>query len=184
MTPDSKPRRVLPTPRGALWLGIALIVVGVAAQWLVLLATVFQEQQNQPAMDAVFWVMRALQGVATPMGIAFVAFSFIARAVVRTETLEVDDTEDDEEHDPAPRAISSRVVLVLGIALVVIGFLVVSYLDSWRFAISGDPGLARDFVFYVAPYIEPVLLPLGILLIPCAWVLRLLESRSVLSAIR
>lgn len=186
MTPDSKPRRVLPTPRGAMWLGIGLTVVGLAAQWLSLLAAVFQEAPQQPALNAIFWVMNVLQGIALPLGVAFLAFTLVARAVVRTETLEVendDDEQDDEEREPAPRVFSSRVVLISGIVLVVVGFALSQSLRNWVSSAASDPGLWQDFVFYILPLLEPVLLPLGIVLIPCAWLLRLLESRSVLSAI-
>lgn len=186
MAPFAQPRRVLPTPRGATWLGVALILLGSSAQWLIFPATAFQGANNGVALDATFTVMRVLQMVALPLGIAFLAFSIVARAVVRTETLEVEDEHDDgpeEEREAAPRVFSSRAVFVAGIVLIVVGYLTTSYLQQWASAISGDAGLAQDFIFYVAPMIEPALLPLGILLVPCAWALRLLESRSVLSAI-
>jgi hypothetical protein len=65
--------------------------------------------------------------------------------------------------------------LCLGIGLILLGF-VGGQLTQ---AASAQGGILRDVVFFVVPLLRTVLLPLGILLIPGAWLLRLLTTDSV-----
>ncbi|RZU65933.1 hypothetical protein EV379_2276 [Microterricola gilva] len=160
-------------PKRALWLGIVLTLVGFASRWLPVLLAPTQLRSDT---DAITIAVALGYGVATQLGIAFVAFSLLGHVLVGTVGRA---TAEDGEGVHLRRTFTPRRVLVLGCALAVVGFLLEVFLVNWTQAVSGQGGLVRDFVFYLVPLLRTVLLPLGVLLIPGAWLLQLLGSGSV-----
>lgn len=65
-----------------------------------------------------------------------------------------------------------------GCALVVIGLVIQGFLPEWAMATPGSTSMLVYIVAYLLPAVAAVAIPLGVLLIPGAWVLRLIESPS------
>lgn len=165
-------------PKSAFWLGVGMIVVSQAAQFLLLLAANPQMQGDGNAVDAVVTIVSVFN-LLLPLGVAFVALSLVCRALVRASRHDGGDAAE----DPAQRdAFSPWNVLIAGVVLVAVGFLLDIYLVGWMQAASANRSLGRDFVFYLLPLVRSIALPLGILLVPSAWLLSVVQPRAVKGA--
>lgn len=113
----------------------------------------------------------ALAIAILPLGIGFLALSVVARHLERRG--------DSEEGARIPPRLASRWVLWLGVALATVGFVLRESLNSWLYELSGDGGgILSDFLSYVALPLQPVIIPLGILLVPCSFLIASLEARA------
>ena len=165
-------------PRGALWLGTGLILFGLVTEQLLLLGVAQQQsgEQQQAVIDAVVFASSLVSGIVVPLGHAFVGFAVLGQALRGVGRRAVNDGGEDDQID---RMLTPGRVLVLGVLLTAAGFALSLVHNDWAQAASARGGILRDVVFTVVPVLRTVLLPLGILLIPGAWLLRLLTSDSV-----
>ncbi len=121
--------------------------------------------------EALSYVRLALAIVVLPLVIGFLALSVIARHLERRG--------DSDQGARIPPRLTSRWVLWLGVTLAVVGFVLRESLTGWLYELSGDGGgILFDFLSYVALPLQPVIIPLGILLVPCSFLIASLEARS------
>ncbi|MET0854053.1 MAG: hypothetical protein ABWY30_05450, partial [Microterricola sp.] len=96
-------------------MGIGLILVGSAGSQLLLLLGAVQQQgagQQQAVIDAVVFSSSLLSGLIVPLGIGFVGFAVLGRALRGVERRAVDAGGDD---DQIGRMLTPGRVLVLGV---------------------------------------------------------------------
>lgn len=178
---------------GAFWLGAGMVVASQAAQLLFLLAAA-QEQWDAAAVDAVGGILSVFT-LLLPLGIAFVAFALVGRAVERMqlggsggELGGVGGSDggggDAGEESSWSGVFSPRAVFIAGIVLVALGLVLDRYLAGWQFAASAQRGLLRDAVFSLLPLVNAIAPQLGVLLIPASWLLGLLRTRVARAELR
>lgn len=151
------------TPSWGFWLGVVLTLLGLAGGLFFIRAMAAIGGQPLAASDLAYSVAATFSAVVLPLGLMFVVFSLVARALEPTRV---------------PPRVTSRIALATGVVLVVIGMISELYLQDWIQAIQADATFMRDFVVYLGPPLNALLLPLGVLLIPCAWILRIIEERQ------
>ena len=156
------PRRM--TPSWGFWIGVALTLLGLAVGIFFIRAMAAIGGQTLAASDFVYFVNAFFSAVVLPLGMTFVVLSLVARALESTDV---------------PPRVSSRIALATGLVLVLIGMVSEVYLQSWMQAIQADATFLRDFVIYLGPPLNALMLPLGVLLLPCAWILRIIEDRQL-----
>ena len=170
------------TPSWGFWLGVVLTFLGLAVGVFFIRAMIAVGGQSQAASDFVYFVNAFFSGVVLPLGMTFVVLSLVARALESTHRslLSAAGSREGIEDTPSlPPRVSSRIALVTGVVLVVIGLVSQLYLQNWIQAIQADATFLRDFVVYLGPPLNALMLPLGVLLIPCAWILRIIEDRQL-----
>jgi hypothetical protein len=131
--------------------------------------------------DVVWFVVTASAAVVLPLRMTFMALSLVARALDRPVGIAAEPREDAEgpEDPPSlPPRLNSRNALVTGLVLAALGLVCQLNPANWTQAIQADATFLRDFVVYLGPPLNALMLPLGVLLLPCAWILRILEERQ------
>lgn len=174
------PRRM--TPVRGFWLGVVLTLVGPAVASLLIGAMFAIGGQTLASSDFVRFVNNLFGGVVLPLGMTFVVLSVVARALESTGRPMISAAgfrEGIEDTPSVPPRVSSRIAFVTGLVLVVIGMASELYLHDWIQEIQADATFLRDFVLYLGPPLNALMLPLGVLLIPCAWILRIIEEREL-----
>ena len=170
------------TPSWGFWFGVVLTLLGLAVGLFFIRAMAAFGGQSQAASDVAYFVDALFSAVVLPLGMTFVVSSLVARALesnYRSMLSAAGSREGIEDTPSAPPRVSSRIALATGLVLVVIGMVSELYLQNWIQAIQADATFMRDFVVYLGPPLNALLLPLGVLLIPCAWILRIIEERQL-----
>ncbi|TFD81158.1 hypothetical protein [Cryobacterium fucosi] len=172
------------TPVRGFWVGAVLTVLGLAVgTFLITVMFGLGGGQELASNEAVRFVVYFFAGALLPLGLTLMALSLVARALVHPPSIsETGLTEDREDAPSVPPRVNSRIAVAIGLALLVLGLASQLYLEQWTFAIQGDATFFRDFVVYLAPLLNAVMLPLGVLLIACAWILRIVEERRIFNA--
>ena len=166
--------RLTLTPRWMFWMGVVLVVASLVLQ-AALLPALYAIGGQQLASNNFAWSLVGVSAtVLLPLGAASVALSFIGRAL---EPVETDTDDPDADLQPWPRKVSTRVMFWFGAACVVIGLLLEALLPVWRSSPVRPDSLLVYVVAYVLPPLAAVAIPLGVILIPGAWVLRMIEAR-------
>ncbi|MCU1442401.1 MAG: hypothetical protein JWQ59_551 [Cryobacterium sp.] len=169
------------TPVRGFWLGVVLTVVGLGINTFLITALFAIGGQVVASSDVVWFVVTASAAVVLPLGMTFMALSLVARAPDRPVGIAAEPREDAEgpEDPPSlPPRLNSRNALVTGLVLAALGLVCQLNLANWTQAIQADATFLRDFVVYLGPPLNALMLPLGVLLLPCAWILRILEERQ------
>ncbi|MBC7443767.1 MAG: hypothetical protein H7311_14825 [Ramlibacter sp.] len=168
------------TPVRGFWLGLVLTVLGLAGGALFFNAVLAVGGQSLASSVVVRVVVTVAVSVMLPLGVTFVALSVVARALGRRSVVRAVDPVDPREDIPSmPPLVSSRTAVVTGLVLLVVGLVLQLFLAQWTQEIQGDETFLRDFVVYLGPPLDAFILPLGVLLIPCAWILRIIEEPRI-----
>lgn len=165
--------------RQLFWTGIALTAVGVfVGQYLVtIVITLWGEHaiSSSPLPS----ILQPVDALLVPLGAVVLACSLIAR------TIESQTTPVSHLHASGRRALPPRLtakqILWAGIVLVTVGLILTASIGDFFMQLSGSSdvsaNLARDLLGFVGVPLTAVAVPLGIALVPCAFVVRMLESR-------
>jgi hypothetical protein len=159
------------------WVGLGLTAAGLfVAQYLV---GVVYGLWGPLAINTGPWpaLMNTLGPVLVPLGVVMLACSLIAR-VIETQS---DPTLRTSRWRPMPPMLTARQVLWTGVVLSVVGFILTGSISDLLMGFQGSSDLssklARDLLEFVGLPVTVVALPLGIALVPCAFIVRMLESR-------
>ena len=169
------------TPSWGFWLGVVLTLLGLAVGLFFLRAMAAIGGQPQAAGDFAYVVNVFFGAVVLPLGMTFVVASLVARALESNHRSMISAAglrDDPESASSVPPRVSARVALATGLVLVVVGMVSELYLQHWIQAIQADATFMRDFVVYLGPPLNALMLPLGVLLIPCAWLLRIISDST------
>ena len=165
-----------PSARQLFWSGLALATVGVFVQQFLTVVVYLLWGQDAINVAPFRVLMETLWPVVVPLGVAVLAASVIAR-VIESQSASAPDA---DMRRPMPPKLTARGVLVAGVILVLAGFLMTS-MSNLLFDLSGrsdlSANLARDLWTFVGAPLSAVAAPLGIALVPCAVIVRMLESR-------
>jgi uncharacterized membrane protein YhaH (DUF805 family) len=166
------------TSRRAFWMGVALIVVSVAVQVGHIPVLLAIGGQELAANDVTWAISTACSTLLLPLGAALAVLSFVGAALEAPPAAVVD------PDDPVwPKRLSPRAAFWIGGALILIGLVLRMLLPEWQMAttVPSDSLLPYVLEFVVYP-LAVVFVPIGILLMPAAWVLSMIESRRAAAA--
>ena len=172
------------TPARGFWGGLVLTLFGLAIG-TTLIPVMIGLGAGQELLSSVGVRVAGnfFAGALLPLGMTLMALSLVARAMVHPTGIGETGLREDREDAPSvPPRVSSRAMLVIGLVLMVLGLLTQLYLEQWMFSVQDDATFFRDFVVYLGPGLNAVMLPLGVLLIACAWILRIVEERRIFDA--
>lgn len=171
------------TPVRGFWIGVVLTVVGLVGGMVLFPSMFALGGQELMANRGIYFVATFIPSVVFPLGLTLMVMSLIADALDPRQRNSDTSLASDPDAAPAlPLRINSRIALAAGLVLLALGLVFQVFFEDWFQAIQGDETFLRDFVVYLGPPLSQLLLPLGVLLIPCAWVLRLLEERRAPAA--
>lgn len=167
------------TPARGFWIGLVLTVLGLVAVRLLFASLFGPLSPDLLSSDLVRFVGVVLPGLVLPLGMALMVASLVVRALVDKSVITISDPHEAPEDTPTwPLRLTSRTALVLGLLLATIGVIVQLNISTWTQTIQGDSTFLRDFVVYLGGPLSDLLLPLGVLLISGAWILRTIEDRQ------
>ncbi|MEB0288029.1 hypothetical protein QN355_15885 [Cryobacterium sp. 10S3] len=167
------------TPARGFWIGLVLTVLGLVAVRLLYTSLFGAVNPDWLSSDLVRLVGVLFPGVLLPLGMALMVASVVVRALADKAAVTIRDPLEAAEDAPTwPLRLTSRAALILGLVLAAIGFVVQLNISTWTQTIQGDSTFLRDFVVYLGGPLSDLLLPLGVLLIAGAWILRTIEDRE------
>lgn len=163
------PRRM--PARAMFWIGAIIVAITASIGFFFDTAAFALWGTSVYSHEGLTHLRLALAIAILPLGIGFLALSVVARHLERRG--------DSEVGARLPPRLTSRWVLWLGVALATVGFVLRESLNTWLYELSGDGGgLLFDFLSYVALPLQPVIIPLGILLVPCSFLIASFEARA------
>ncbi len=169
------------TPRRGWWLGVALTLLGMIGSTLLITAALALGGQEL-ATSLPVWVLLATFGVAVPLGAGFLIAAIVAGRILRfpARTERSSPTSEVEVEGALFPKLSARVALLMGLGLLLAGLIVdVSMLQPPQ--TTGEfPSIEND-VLTILVFLSGLLTPIGIVLVPGAWLLGMVESRSPVS---
>ena len=163
--------------RQLLWAGLVLTAVGVfVGQYLF---AVVYSTWGADAIDGgplrVF--MDTVGPVLLPLGVVVLGCSLIARVIESPP----DSTSRTNRWRPMPPRLTARQIFWSGVILAIVGTILMAATSNLFLDLSGrsdlSANLARDLWNFLGFPLTVVAVPLGIALVPCAFVVRMLESR-------
>jgi hypothetical protein len=166
--------------RQVLWSGVILTALGVFVENY--LGIVVVGAGGSDALNSDWWfVLAGIVGpVAVPVGTVLIACSSLVRIV------ELGTRPGGSETDRMPPRFTARRLAWAGLVLIVVG-LVLSFLPAFSVLGGASAGLsggtdlssnlARDLMFVAGP-VASLALPLGVALLPCSLVAKVLETRA------
>ena len=170
MSPKSSARELF-------WGGLGLAVVGVLVEQF--LSIVVYSLWGPDAINtAPFRVLvDTLWPVVMPLGVVVLASSVIAR-VIESQSSSPSETDGARR---LPPKLTARQILWAGVIMVLVGLLMTS-MSNLLINLSGrsdlSANLARDLWTFIGAPLAAIAVPLGIALVPCAYIVRMLESRA------
>ncbi|GAB3617692.1 hypothetical protein GCM10027416_22490 [Okibacterium endophyticum] len=160
------------SPKQALWLGIGFTAIGVALPMV--LTQLFTAWQQASEANDVLWLITFVLSRLPMLGLAFVVFSLVGFVL---EAHHVSVRESGGSASPGPFGrLTARIVLITAIVLIVVGFGLETSQHNLISGVQPNVGLAGDITLVVVPIISMVALPLGLLLLPCSWLLSTIET--------
>ncbi|MCI4659504.1 hypothetical protein [Cryobacterium zhongshanensis] len=167
------------TPVRGFWIGVVLTVLGLVTVRLLYSTLYGPLNLGWLSSDLVQFAGVLFQGVVLPLGMALMVASLAVRALADTSVVTRSDRHEDPEDTPTwPLRLTARTALVLGLVFAAIGVIFQMNVSTWTQTIQGDSTFLRDFVVYFGGPLSDLVLPLGVLLIAGAWILRTIEERQ------
>lgn len=170
------------TARRIFWIGVILVLIrallGIFA--LDLMYRAWGPQST--ALEAWGTVGSPLLLVLGPLGCALIAVSLVVKHLESPHLTTTDPGEVVER--TAPPTMSSRQILWTGIILTVVGIVIMTSLNGWMYSFSGSKTIMSDILMYLGIPANILAVPLGVVLIPCSFIVRVLESPSIRSLVR
>lgn len=120
--------------------------------------------------------------VLGPLGCGLIAVSLVVKHLESSHLTTTDPGEVAER--TAPPTMSSRQILGTGIILIVVGIVIMTSLNSWVYSFSGSKTIMSDILMYLGIPANILAVPLGVVLIPCSFIVRALESPSIRSIVQ
>jgi len=167
------------TPARGFWTGLVLTVLGLVAVRLLYTSLFGPLSQDLVSSDLMRFVGVLLPGFVLPLGMALMVASVVVRALVGKSMVTIPEPDEASEDSPTwPLRLTSRTALVLGLVFAAVGLVFELNISTWTQTIQGDSTFLRDFVVYLGGPLSDLVLPLGVLLIAGAWILRTIEDRQ------
>lgn len=165
-------------PSRAFWIGVGFMVASLVVQAGLVRVLYSLGGQELASNDAVWVILTACSTVLLPLGAALTVLSFIGRA------LEVVPAGVADPDRPAwPRALAPGTAFWSGCVLLLVGLLLRMLLPEWQMATMAPTDSLLPYVLaYVVDPLAVVFVPVGILLIPAAWVLSMIEASRAAAA--
>jgi hypothetical protein len=125
-----------------------------------------------------FQVMSELVGlVVGPLGIAFLAVSFIGFTLERRRVVSARRVVSPTGH-AIPSAVRAPILLLAAAALITVGVTLTLNLGTWMVDLAGRTSILGDLLGLFGGPLEATLLPLGIVLVPVSFIVRMLDAET------
>jgi hypothetical protein len=164
--------------RQLFWTGVVLTAAGAAVGPY--LATAVYTVWGPDAINSepFLAIMGMLWPVLVPLGVVVLACSVIARAI-ESQSYSTSGT---HGRGRMPPRLTARQIFWSGLILAIVGSIVMAMTTNLFMDLSGrsdlSANLLRDLWSFLGLPVTEVAVPLGIALVPCAFIVRMLESRE------
>ncbi|MDY7542923.1 MULTISPECIES: hypothetical protein [unclassified Cryobacterium] len=167
------------TPARGFWIGLVMTVLGLVTVRLLYTSLFGPFSPDFLSTGLMQFVGVLLPGLVLPLGMALMVTSVVVRALADESVISIVKPDEATEDTPTwPLRLTSRAALLLGLAFAAIGLVAELNISTWTQTIQGDSTFLRDFVVYLGGPLSDLLLPLGVLLVAGAWILRTIEDRQ------